>query len=296
MATRKAALHPTWQPLSVRRTGSAAPEIPLVDGVPDYLLEPIVHWLASYDKTALYARVALIFRVKYERPYRDAMNSVHLSGPHPSVGRAREFLRVIAAAQGGGAGILDALDMILHETDDESGPDRELLDQLLSDSGSLFRVAADGKGLEERTTETARHAFTRSVSHGGAAADHLRDAWRHAYGRNPNASKAYSDAIKAIESATIPVVSPSNKKATLGTVIGEISSDISRFNFAITNTTQPAVETIVQLMRMVWEGQRDRHGSATPRVAPSLGAARTAVSAAVALVEWFATGAITRSP
>ena len=42
------------------------------------------------------------------------------------------------------------------------------------------------------------------------------------YGLHPNPTMAFSQAIKAVEDAAIPVVIPKSSKATLGTVVNAI--------------------------------------------------------------------------
>ncbi|MFF8652542.1 hypothetical protein [Streptomyces huasconensis] len=76
-------------------------------------------------------------------------------------------------------------------------------------------------GLELRIDETAQQALSSALAaartaQSGSDAERLADAWKCAYGRDPDPSKAYSEAIKAVESASTSVNEPSNGKATLG--------------------------------------------------------------------------------
>lgn len=48
-----------------------------------------------------------------------------------------------------------------------------------------------------------------------SAGKHLSKAWNCAFGRIPDYSQAYSEAIKAVEAATTPVLSPKDADATL---------------------------------------------------------------------------------
>src|SRR5262249_48786547 len=93
------------------------------------------------------------------------------------------------------------------------------LERLLADAGSAWRVADNRKSLERRVGPTATHAFRQSAV--GNPGPHPPAAWTAAYGRHPDPSRAYSEAIKAVEAACIPVVIPgeSGAKATLGKVI-----------------------------------------------------------------------------
>ncbi|MEU3881754.1 hypothetical protein [Streptomyces californicus] len=50
------------------------------------------------------------------------------------------------------------------------------------------------------------------------------------------------------------------------------------------------------MMRALWEGQTSRHGAQTATVPESLEAARAGVHLAAALVQWFVSGAVARTP
>jgi hypothetical protein len=86
--------------------------------------------------------------------------------------------------------------------------------------------------LQRRTTVAASCAASLQTTMRDEAGEHLDDAWKAAFGRDPNPSVAYSQAIKAVEAAAIPVVTPSDSLATLGRVIGQLRearSSIGRF-------------------------------------------------------------------
>ncbi|MGW2779583.1 hypothetical protein ACWC4C_45180 [Streptomyces olivaceoviridis] len=50
------------------------------------------------------------------------------------------------------------------------------------------------------------------------------------------------------------------------------------------------------MMRALWEGQTSRHGAQTATVPETLDAARAGVHLAAALVQWFVSGAVARTP
>ncbi|MGD9486034.1 hypothetical protein WDH52_22775 [Streptomyces sp. TRM70308] len=60
------------------------------------------------------------------------------------------------------------------------------------------------------------------------------------------------------------------------------------------HTGTEGAQTVRNMMSLLWKGQTSRHGSAQPTVPETVEAARMAVGLAVPLVEWFATGAVTR--
>ncbi len=68
--------------------------------------------------------------------------------------------------------------------------------------------------LERRTIPAAAAAARAQTSLPGNASNHLSNAWSAAFGREPSPSTAYSEAVKAVEAAAIPVVLPNDPLAT----------------------------------------------------------------------------------
>jgi hypothetical protein len=88
------------------------------------------------------------------------------------------------------------------------------LDQALQQAGANWEVVqVPGKSkfqLRRRVAVATTEAVARITGMGGNASDHLDRAWQHAYGRDPDPSRAYAEAVKAVEAATIPVVAPND--------------------------------------------------------------------------------------
>lgn len=277
----------TWQALS-RRLAQTPPETPY-EGVPDHLEGPLRAWVgntAGLTGSALMVGLGLALRIEWETDYTS-----------PGL-VARDFLEA-ALPQLGSDGLLDVVDAVLHQaggrrTFSASGVAVEsALERLLAMGGSAWRVGDSGLDLQRRVSDEARRAFDDAVASakGAASGVHLIEAWRVAYGRNPDATKAYSEAVKAVEVAAIPTVTPNDKTATLGKVIGELGSRPAAFGLAI----EGDVLVIRDLLRLLWEGQTDRHGQPSPRPV-SLAAAQAAIQLAVCAVWWFEQGAIRRVP
>ncbi len=131
----------------------------------------------------------------------------------------------------------------------------------------------------------------------GRAGVRLAKAWEELYGVVPNASEAYRLAILAVEDAAVPVVSPKSANATLGTVLKQIEDQKDwKLPMVREHPRAMSAEIVVQIMRMLWYGQHDRHGgqpSAPGNV--SVEEATVAVSLAVTLVHWFNVGIVQRS-
>lgn len=125
-----------------------------------------------------------------------------------------------------GAAALDIIDWVVYDNS-TSGSRRRFnddLEEVLVAGGSLWTVGdRDGLvGLERRVPEGVQAAAVAAMATPGNAGSLLSEAWHAAFGINPDYEKAYSKAVKAVEAAAVPVVSPSHATATLGTVITQL--------------------------------------------------------------------------
>ncbi|NNN34420.1 hypothetical protein HLK59_29485 [Streptomyces sp. S3(2020)] len=124
----------------------------------------------------------------------------------------------------------------------------------------------------------------------------MAKAWQCAYGRDPDPSKAYSEAIKAVESVSQALIEPKNSKATLGTMLKVIGHSPQRFATAISATNGEDIVLVADMMRRLWQGQTSRHGSQNPTRLETQQEAEMAVHLAAILVQWFAAGLVSRTP
>jgi hypothetical protein len=279
-----------WRPLSRRGAGAPGEDEILYEDVPPHLSQPLLYWLESlferaenHRRTIAYAerkagRVAARVRLDLRAvppknaskdAYRDEWSDIRA-------------LMHLARTQDS-AVLLDVVDATLVD-----GVDRleaEELEQLLTDAGSAWHVAADGKALQHRVSPTARQAL--EATSGTPASVHLSAAWTAAYGRHPDPSLAYSQAIKAVESASIPIVLPRDHLATLGKVIGELDQQPQRWQLAISapgGGSQADITTLLAMLRLLWNGQTDRHGGSGAPVPVTAQAAEAGVHLALTLV------------
>lgn len=168
------------------------------------------------------------------------------------------------------------------------------INQILLESGSKW-VAVPQEGakatLEERVDATTTQAYELAISNSAAnSAGLLRKAWGHAFGRSPLPSEAYKDAVRAMEAAAWPVVTPNNNAATLGHILGELKANRAKWHTKISEQQASlGVDMVVNAMQLVWEGHTDRHGSANP-VAVTQEAAEQAVFTAVMVCNYCARG------
>ena len=142
---------------------------------------------------------------------------------------------------------------------------------------------------------TATAAAAQAISAKTSASEHLAEAWQAAYGLDGDPSNACFQAIKAVEFAAIPVVTPNNHNATLSNVIGEMRAN---GDWIVPLTREKAsghvASTVLAMVEMLWKGQSDRHGSSRPPVPITPEAAQAAVLMATTLVQWFQSGVVQR--
>lgn len=185
--------------------------------------------------------------------------------------------------------MLDVAEAMLEIWGEDQGRSRQL-NAVLTVTNSAYRVRADSKGLEVSVTPEVQEQVQAVVDAAtGSPGDHLRDAWNEAYGRTPDPVKSYSEAIKAVEAAMAPVISPQNLKQTLGTMIKDVESKPSKWKFEIADGRATGVGTVLAMMQVLWDGQTSRHGGVNPTRAETVEEARAAVHIAATLVQ-FAVG------
>ncbi len=162
------------------------------------------------------------------------------------------------------------------------------LAMVLELGNSAYRIRDDGKGLELRIEPAVKEQVQAIINEAtGSPGGHLVTAWNEAYGRTPDPVKAYSEAIKAVEAAAAPVISPKNLKATLGTLVRDVKAAPHKWTFAIARPNGDSVEDVLRLMSLLWEGQTSRHGGVNPTVPETPEAARAGVHIAATLVQFF---------
>jgi hypothetical protein len=175
----------------------------------------------------------------------------------------------------------------------------ETLNRDLLESGSIWQVASAETGLrlERRVLDETAAAMRRAQDPPGNASSHLRDAVAAAYGRSPNASEAYRQAVKAVEALAVQLVEPNNAAATLGSAIGTLRANHTHFDTIVVNSAErigepvaidlSGFDTALALMHILWRNQTDRHSPGdTHAVVPiTQEQAEWAVQTAVYLVE-----------
>lgn len=296
-----------WRPLSTRESTEKDAFAGPFEGTPEWLFGPLWTWVcARYrltwhsrdgehlrrDAVDEYRRIAMVLRVSLESP----------GAPNPSDARGlraslHEYVRQLPWA------LLDVADYALATKDFSGGygaDDAEApaeLDVLLRTAGSVYRVQADGDHfyLARRVPTEEQAGADLEMSSGGRPAEHLRRSWRAVFGRNPNPGEGYREAIRAVEAAAKPVVSPNNERTTLGTVIRDMRAAPAKWRVGLQHHTPgQQVPAVIEMLDLLWAGQTGRHGDAdeTKPLDVTQEQAEAAAQLAVLLVGWFRTGVV----
>jgi hypothetical protein len=117
------------------------------------------------------------------------------------------------------------------------------------------------------------------------------------FGRQPDPSDGYRQAVKAVESVAQPVVIPNDSKATLGKVIAAMREKPAKWSVLLdSGAAEKRILDVVGMMDLLWRGQHDRHGTSDEKIPAevSQAEAEAAVHLAITLVQWFRTGVISR--
>ncbi|RLP84173.1 hypothetical protein D9V34_05140 [Mycetocola lacteus] len=165
------------------------------------------------------------------------------------------------------------------------------LEDLLHDAGSEWTVGHRNNhiSLEKRVAEGVSIGISEVIAHSGNAGELLAEAWNAAFGRSPDAEEAYEKAIKAVEAAGASIVTPNNKRATLGTMVRDMKA---QKDWGL-DLSAPHADVPVKMAEALWIGQESRHGGNGYRK-PTQAEAEAAVMLAIPLVQWFSSSAISR--
>jgi hypothetical protein len=289
-----------WYPLGVDQDDAVAAYDALHDGLPPWMEAAYWAWVKAsisrsvsdfYDQwealeTVLVETMCQVLRIPFptfgaesETKYQSAATigqaMKHLRG-HPAPLQIADYLLAFGARADGAK-----------------------LEEVLARSKSLYTVGerADRKALVQRVPEGVKVSSDSVMARSGRAGVRLAQAWQALYGVDTNPSEAYRLAILAVEDAAVPVVSPTHKGATLGSVISQLESQkVWRMPMEREDPRSPTGDLVIMMMRALYSGQHDRHGG-QPSAPGNVSAdeARVAVSLAVALVGLFIDGLVQRA-
>ena len=189
--------------------------------------------------------------------------------------------------------LLDAADVALTWASDHEAA---LLEAFFVEARSTYSIGVDEDDvymIQLRQPEELSRLIETEATQPGRQAEHLRIAWGKCFGLHPDLNEACTEAVKAIEVAVKPVVTPDDPLATLGKMIGAIRLKLDKWE--TDSAFDGSVQTVLAMMDMVWKGQL-RHGDEDAPLEVSQEAAEMTVQTAVLLVSWFRSGRIRLKP
>ncbi|MCW4386465.1 hypothetical protein OH146_11845 [Salinibacterium sp. SYSU T00001] len=264
----------------------------LYSGVPPWMERPLLNWVNAAMKA--YIGYGLSFDT---HPNKELLQEFETATRrHASLLRELSLGVPALYKAMGVEEFLDFVDFLVFHIERlgwEAAPILEGLRELLQNAGSEWALGTRGghASLEKRVPEGVVQAVDGTVAQSGSAGQLLAEAWHAVFGRSPDTEEAYEKAIKAVEEAGAHVVTPNNKKATLGTMVRDMKAQGDwKLDLPAADADVP-----VRMADALWIGQESRHGGNGYRK-PTQEEAEAAVMLAVPLVQWFTSGALMRRP
>jgi hypothetical protein len=206
----------------------------LHDGVPDWLVHPLLDWLKAQLRPWSVRQLALRMRIALD------------GGEEPTV--LCDELEKRSTTSGGRWDLLDAIAyLVTMEFEDLAIPSEFVgmrpvrgteplahLNYILERGGSAYRVGKRRLGLERRVDEQVGATIDRAAAvAGNPAGKHLRRAWDETYGLHPDPTTAYREALRAVEALACPLALLTSPRPTLGTVIAHLRQAADKWEVAI---------------------------------------------------------------
>ena len=166
------------------------------------------------------------------------------------------------------------------------------LEGLLTSGNSAWTVDPTVRGLVRRLGAEEQSTFEAATAVDDPATAYLREAWEAAWGTNPNGETAHDKAIKALEAAFRPVVTPKSPGAKLNTIADHLRDGAKKWNARMESVvpwTQKdeerygGVRLVETAVRTVFAANY-RHAGVDGHAANDLDDGRDAVTLAAALI------------
>lgn len=231
----------TFRPLSSRDTKDVRFDEPQ-EGVPEYMKSRVFEWIFEQMDDDVLSHLELAFRLNPPLDWSSRGSAMD------------EFTDRLNESD---VFILDVVDFLVSERAQVWRIDE--LEGLLEVAGSVWEAVRDDQGrrLQRRAIGPISDAMVEIGSVSARTETHLRASWSKIMGRNPDPTGAYREAVKAVEVAAKPVVSPNDPVPTLGKMIQALNDKPDKWETVIFG----GVPSVSALARDLWKGQSDRHGN-----------------------------------
>ena len=225
-----------FRPLSQREGSRASDYDALYEDVPSWLRPSLERWISERFPRIRRAGWAEHTNAPLETVER--VLRIPLDWSNGSGSALEELLSVCRVLP---ERMLDLVDMLLANPPDNvtvSADQIYELERMLAEAGSAWTARHNPRGLHRRVEPAAQEAAEQVLDSGTRAAGYLAKAWSHAWGRTSEPSGAFRDAVRAVEAALKPIVSPKDNVTTLGKVIGQIRSAPPAFQIRLAETNR----------------------------------------------------------
>lgn len=287
-----------WLPHRARQSDDRAAELRgLVEGFPPFLKPSVLEWIheaAKYMEERQTERMLRVVLPNTNLPYVTYWLSQGLAGKVEFLDYALHVLETDQASAWGGRVVGNRRTLPVGTL---GTPQRILmveLETILSQGGSAWRVVDSPYWSLERRASTELRALVDSVT--GLEMDASRalaSAWHACYQARPDYSKAYNEAVTAVEACLLPAATPNDKKATFGKALTHVRDTQARWT--VGGLKGQSGGTLVAMLETLWQGQQ-RHAQPDGTViGVSQEEAEAAVSLAVTLVHWFTAGLVVKA-
>jgi hypothetical protein len=256
----------------------------LHEGVEPWMVEPLIAWLRPFIWTRIWTYADATYRATCVMGFIEGFEMAHCVrkpfNRSTDAAPATDLEARIRAGTDLNLG-LDVADYALNHLQ-TSAAHASALDLILRQGGSAWQVTPFDDEAEPRFTLTRRDLTSAKLAISDVRPLHeraggfLADSWKAIATRDPHPSEGYDKAVKAIEVAAQPVVSPANAKATLGTIVRDMRAKPSKWTFALGD-----LDLIIDMADRVWT-QHFRHGT-QPRDDHTLEEADAALHLAIPL-------------
>ena len=259
----------------------------LVEEFPRYLREAIFQWMHdSLESSSGF--VSTEFLINFQNASRvdiGFQSNRYLNWNDQLLPYLREIDDAIFA---------NLLDYLASSTPFEPGTEHPL-EYILSEGGSAWTIIRWNDTyarLTRRVPEGVTEAFHNVLNATDVASRKLQEAWLDAYGPDPRASVAYSNAVVAVETAALTVIPVNKQDATLANLFSILEAEKPKWQLVLRDSGKsPGAKSLAVMLRTLWRGHQSRHGRPDYTDA-TLEEARAAVVLAATLVQWFTSGVI----
>ena len=280
------------------------PEFSQVTGIPDFLWLYLRNWIGEviYNNE----NSSKIMRLLSLDLHIDIGNNIPLYGLYSesSYGLCMEpvsqflntlYLEINSECEKVELLILDVIDWLLGH----SCGSKEELELILSRAGHELRVSPEGDRLVERIDPVNWNSYGEVVRPADEASRLMQDAWALAFGRDPNPSEAWSDAIKSIETLLKPIFSPNDSKATIGKMIAALRDKPEKWVCSLPDRkyrtkddeiTKNGIEILIDTLNVIGY-QPNRHGSETKDIVDCI-TIRSVLFLSVTVLGWLRDGVL----